>query len=322
MVDVFLPMMKAASIYAAARLGLFEALSEGPATAETLASRLGGSAEGVSKLADFLTSIRYLDRTGATYSNSAFVTRWFTSKGEIDYTPGLLWSAEAWTMLPRLADAVLTGAPSHTLWEEMVAKPELGPLFSRYMNAFASDVGRDLLPIIPVEPHQTRVLDLGGSHGLHSIGLCRRHPQLHATIVDLASALTDTAQTIARHALTDRVHLHPADLRSLDWGQDPVDIVLYCCVAHNMTAEDNARVIAHVHERLAPGGRLVVHDYLADIPANPYHAAFQLTLLYETGTRIHTWDAYNRWVGDAGFTDVRRIDFDPIDKGSVIIARR
>jgi SAM-dependent methyltransferase len=322
MVDVFVPMMKAGSILAAARLGLFEALETGPATADELARRIGASSDGTAKLADFLVSIGYLRKTAETFTNAEFVSRWFTSKGQIDYTAGLLWSAEAWTMLPSLADAVRAGGPGKSLWQEMIDRPELGPLFSRYMNAFASDVGPDLFKAAPVSPAHRRVLDLGGSHGLHSIGLLKLHPQLEGTIVDLASALTGTQALIDREGLTGRVGLRPADLRSLDWGPAPVDIVLFCCVAHNMSGAENAAIFKAVHERLAPGGFLLVHDYMADIPGNPYHAAFQLTLLYETGTQIHRWGDYRTWLSEAGFSDIERRDLSPIDRGSVIVAKR
>jgi hypothetical protein len=47
----------------------------------------------------------------------------------------------------------------------MEERPQLGKTFSAYMDAFAGDLGPDLLAHVPVAPHHTRLLDLGGSHG-------------------------------------------------------------------------------------------------------------------------------------------------------------
>jgi hypothetical protein len=80
----------------------------------------------------------------------------------------------------------------------------------------------------------TRLLDLGGSHGMHSIRFCQRYPQLGALIVDLPSALTETDATIARHGLAERIHASPGELLVHDWhGQH--DVVFYLSVAHNHT---------------------------------------------------------------------------------------
>ena len=65
---------------------------------------------------------------------------------------------------------------------------------------------------------------------------------------------------------------------------------------------------------------LVIHDYLDDM-SNAFYAAFALTLLLETGTRLYRHDQYAGWLQQAGFLDVRRVDLTPIEKGSLLLAR-
>ena len=362
MLDVYMPMMKSSAIVAAVRLGLFEALAQGPLDAATLAAKAGAHEPGVRALADFLVAIGYLEtapdgsgchagepvaRVESTsrvrrYENAASTQRWFTSRGQVDYSAGALWTFEAWPMMGELDKAVRDGTPGKTLWERMREEPGLGPLFSRYMNAFAQHVGPDLTARVPVAPHQTRLLDLGGSHGLHSIGFCRAHPQLNAVIVDLPVALTDTPATIAQAGMQDRIALRPGNLLDLAWADpqtgkglgasadraleshaddDRFDLALYLCVAHNQNEEDNARVIGQIARALRPGGMLVIHDYLATDPLNAFHAAFRLTLLYETGTRTYSEQEYRGWLAAAGFSSVERIDLNPLEKGSLLLAR-
>jgi tRNA1(Val) A37 N6-methylase TrmN6 len=100
----------------------------------------------------------------------------------------------------------------------MVEKPQLGQDFSPpTWPHLPTDLGPDILEHVPVEAqHHTRLLDLGGSHGLHSIRFCQRYPQLSAVIVDLPSALTETDVRPSRkpNFLAERIHL-PA--RAICW---------------------------------------------------------------------------------------------------------
>lgn len=324
MLDVYMPMMKASAIIAAGRLGLFEALAEGPLSPAALARRIAASEAGVERLGEFLVALGYLERTGEDeilFANMPSTQRWFTSRGQVDYTPGLLWSHEAWPMMGGLAEAVKSGHPEKRLWDKMVAQPHLGELFSSYMAAFASDLGPDLQRHVPLAGECRRLLDLGGSHGLHAIRFCQLHADLQAVIVDLPSALANTGETIARADLAGRIELRPGDLQAQDWG-GRYDLVFYLSVAHNHTAAENRAVIARIGEALNPGGLLVIHEYLNESPQDALDAAFRLTLLVETGTQTHAYADYCDWLGAAGLRDIERIDLDPREKGSLILARR
>ena len=98
MAEVLLPMVQTAALIAAGQLGLFEALAEGPLPLDALAKKLSSSPRGVRDLAQLLATTGYLVRsgdtgnTGNTYANAPHTQRWFTSSGEVDYTPGLRWS--------------------------------------------------------------------------------------------------------------------------------------------------------------------------------------------------------------------------------------
>ncbi len=324
MLDVYMPMMKSAAIISAGRLGLFEALAHGPLNADELATKIVASPRGTAMLADFLVAVAYLEKRGEhgeLFANTASTQRWFTSVGQVDYTPGLLWTEEAWGMMGALSDTVRSGAPEQTLWEAMIERPPLGALFSAYMAAFALDLGPNLLRHVPVTDGHQCLLDLGGSHGLHAIRFCQHYPQLEAVIVDLPSAIAETPATIAREGLAERIRLRPGNLLEHDWGCTP-DIVLYLSVAHNQTAEQNREVIRHIGESLRPGGLLVIHEYLAETELNPFHAAFRLTLLLETGTQIYRHQDYAEWLTAAGFASVAHVDLDPREKGTLILARR
>jgi len=320
MVDIYLSMMTASAMVAAGRIGLFEALAGGPMALPALAHEVGAKADGVGRLADLLVATGVLERRGGLLSNAAQTTRWFTSRGAIDYGPGLVWTADAWMIMDDLADAVRRGGPDRLLWDRMAARPELGDHFSRYMRAFAEHLSPDLLAATDRTVRPLRLLDLGGSHGVHSMAFCRQNPDLHAVIVDLESALTQTAALIDDQGLTGRIVVRPGDLRDGDWGSD-YDIVLCLSVAHNMSLDENRQIFRRLAKVMRPGGQLIIHDYPRETTPAVYDAAFRLTLLVETGTRTFTLDELRGLLTEAGFLPPRITTLSPAEKGALIIAR-
>jgi hypothetical protein len=321
MVDVYLPMMKAAAIISAGQLRLFQVLADGPKTTVELAQLTGTSETGIQHLADFLVAIDYLTTGPSGFSNTARTARWFTGQGAVDYTAGLLWTAESWGLMGQLSAAVRTGAPAKMLWQSMEEQPHWGPLFSRYMEAFARHLGPDLIQKVPLPTGARKLLDLGGSHGLHSVGFCRKYPELSSVIVDFPVALTDTESMVAREGLSSRISVRPGSATDGHWGE-AYDAVLYLSVAHNQTPQDNLQVLKHVSAALRPGGLVVIHEYLTGAPLDVYDAAFRLTLLVETATRTYSFEEIASWLHEAGFDAPTRIDLEPREKGTLLVASK
>lgn len=321
MLHAYLDMMRASALIAAGRIGLFEALASGPLTAGALAAASGSSEIGIARLTDFLIETGHLRRRGDHIANAPATMRWFTSHGDTDYNAGLVWTADAWEIMGELSDAVRRGAPTRLLWDRMDEAPELGVRFARYMRAFAHHLAPDLARLIELPVGPARLLDLGGSHGVHSIALCRQHPQLEARIVDLESALQGTSARIRQTGLADRITVSPADIRDCDWGED-YDLVLYLSIAHNMTAKENERIFRHMGKAMRRGGKLIIHDYPAETTPGLFGAAFGLTLLVETGTRTFGYAELAGMLARAGFSTVRYHVLSPAEKGTIIIAQR
>ncbi|MFD1951529.1 methyltransferase [Sphingomonas arantia] len=321
MMDAYISMMRASALIAAGRTGLFEALANGPLTIERLAEAVGADEAGLARLADFLVLTGHVDRQDDRFANAPRTMRWFTSWGSVDYRSGLVWTGDAWPIMDDLGEAVRNGLPSQLLWDRMEERPELGRNFARYMATFARHLAPDLLELAPLSDGPLRLLDLGGSHGLHAMAFCDRHPGVRAVIVDLESALHETAKRIGHRSLADRIELRQGDIRSCDWGQD-YDIVLYLSVAHNMSREDNRAVFAHLAKTMRPGGSLIIHDYPVETTPALFLAAFRLTLLVETGTDTLGYGELAGMLSDAGFSQLSSHTLVPADKGTLILARK
>ncbi len=322
MLDLYLPMMRCAGVLAAAQLGLFAQLARKPATAIRLAAALHVQAHGVERLADLLVSAGYLQRRrGGVYANSAHTKRWFTPSGEVDFTAGLAWTREAWSLLGGLGPAIARGGPSVSLWQRMAKQPKLGVTFAKYMRAFAEFSSPRIAKAVTLPRGAKRLLDIGGSHGLHSIAFCRANPGLEAVVFDQAAALRETRRHVRASGMQSRITTRVGDCTKDDLGRG-FDAILYFSVAHNQSASGNARVLAKCSRALNAGGVLVMHDYLRGHMPEPYNAAFDLTLLLEVGHRTYGLADFQSWVRAAGLQRFRQHDLAPAAMGTLMTATK
>jgi SAM-dependent methyltransferase len=322
MLDIYLPMMRCAAVLAGGQLGVFERLSRGEQTSAELASGLHVAPESLKRLLEALREAGYVkSRPRDRWRNSKQAKRWFTSSGKIDYTAGLLWTADAWRIMADLSDVVRQGRPERQLWDQMREQPELGEHFSRYMHAFALHASPLIARKVTLPRDARHVLDIGGSHGLHSIALCKKYPRLRSTVLDHASALTDTQKNAQQHGFDDRITCLAGDCRVVPFPED-LDAVLLYSVMHNHTPAENQELFARIAAALRPKGRLVMHDYLRGAMPEDYRTLFDLTLLTEVGTRTYELAELRAWAANAGFDKLKVHHLTPSEMGSVLVAQR
>lgn len=318
---IYVAMVTVSAMAAAARLGLFDLLARAPLAPHVIARDLGVSVEGLERLTDLLVETGYLERRRDLLCNSPETMRWFTKHGLANYCAGLEWMTDAAVILRDLPEAIRTGKPRSTLWEQMIERPELGDHFSRYVKAFADHISGDVLDVIDKTARPKRLLDLGGSHGAHAIAFCRKYPDLTAVIVDYESALGDTQARIDAEGLTHRITVRSGDMRTCHWGEG-YDLALYLSVAHNMTLDENRAIFHRLFNVVRTGGQLVVHDYPREAVPKLFDAAFRLTLLAETGTRTFGYAELAGLLSEAGFLTHRIMGLTPADLGTLVVARR
>jgi SAM-dependent methyltransferase len=304
--DVFGGMLRYSALVVAAKLGLVRALEAGPLDAAALAAALGTTEQGTRAVADVLVTAEYLELDGSRYARGPLARRWLGPDGPRDFTPALLWGYELWNLLWELPQSIRDGAPAQSLWERWSERPEAGKDFSDYMKVKSTLTVEAIVDAAPVPTGAQRLLDLGGSHGLHSIAFCARYPELTATVMDLPEALTGTAQSAADAGVGDRISTKPGSFFTDDLGEG-YDVVLLFEILHCLPAEDNAELIMRAARALRPGGVIVILEDVAGEQLDEHNAAFSLCMFACTGDRTYTLEEIDGWLTDAGLVDVRQL---------------
>ena len=105
-----------------------------------------------------------------------------------------------------------------------------------------------------------QMLDIGGSHGYFSVAICRRHPQLRSTILDLPEAIKHAAPLLAKEGMGDQIVYRTGNVLSDDLGTGAYDLVFLASVVHHFDEATNCDLIKRSARALRPGGVVAIWE--------------------------------------------------------------
>jgi SAM-dependent methyltransferase len=308
-------------IIAAVRSGLTARLARGPATAAELAAELDLDPLPTRLLLDCLRSGGHVTCRAGRYELSRSARRWLNPDSELCVARFVAANADYWTWWSELAEVTRGGRP----FEHHSAAPD-DPYWRRYISGqldlarlSAPEVARKLR--LPGDPRS--LLDIGGGHGWYSAQVCRRHPHLTATVLDLPGSAAIGREFIAQAGLSDRVRHRDGDAATAELGRG-YDAVLCFNLVHHLDQGDTAKLFSKVHDALAPGGSFAVMDAFAE-PSRRQSAAANLLGLFvylSSGAQVYTPAQLRGWLRDAGFADPRRIPILRIPGQAMYVTRK
>jgi len=294
-----------AVLSAAIELNVFGKLAEGALDAEAVAQRIGCPARTTRILLDALCVLGLAARAAGTYRlTDMSATHLVPGKpmyaGDI---AGILASPLMWSGMSRLADAVRSGGsvlpehaetPRNPFWETFAK--------SSGSMAFAAAPALDAVLTHWIASKKTvRMLDIAAGSGIYGFALVEKHPNVELTALDWPNVLVQTKDWARRlHVDPKRVTYLEGNLFDVAYG-GPYDLILLSHVYHHFDPPTCAALTRKVHGALAPGGRVVVQDFLTD-QDNPPGVMFSVTMLAWTrkGEAYAAAD-YRKWFTESGF---------------------
>lgn len=254
------------ALLSAVELGIFGLLADGPLAVEGLASATRVAPNRMESLLTALASLGLLAKSDDGYSNAP-ASQECLVPGRPSYMGDYLILQTDRFLYPAFADltAVLRGESASSVWgeyQELMKDPETADSFSRGQHA--GSVG----PAIALARQadltgRRRLLDVGGGSGAFTISLCRRNPELSATILDFANALDTARRNVAEADLTGRVDYMEGNALEADWPANH-DVVLMSWLLSAVGGDDVGRLTDRAHAALPTGGLALVHDFMVD----------------------------------------------------------
>jgi SAM-dependent methyltransferase len=334
LIDTHLAFAFARTVMAATRLGVFDALADGPGDAPSVAETCGTASEPTRRLLDALTGMGYLRPAGGSrYALSRAARRWLTARSPASVVEKVLFGYDEWAFVEHYdrylvsgealgMHAWLSAAPAEPAEGSRRAAPSDGrgavatgtgagwERYQRALHALATVSTGEVARRTPVPRQARAMLDVGGAHGAFAAALVRRHRALRATVLDLPEAVTASAPLLAANGLGERLTHRVGDALTSDLGEAAFDLVLASQLTHHLSDDSNRLLARKVARALRPGGVYVVQDLVR--PADPREARrarlgalLDLYFAATSGSGTFTLAAMRAWQRDAGLVPRR-----------------
>ena len=314
----------------ACRMGLFDQLAGGPATAEQLGERLDINADACRRLLVALNQLGLLEHDGNHYRNSELGS-FLTSQSETPLEPLSMWASPFYRMWEYLPDALREYGPRWqqalgTTAEETFAALYEDPVrlrrFCSIMNAYSIPIGQEIAGRFDFTPFHC-VLDVAGGAGALSqqIGLKYRH--LQGIVMDLPPVCKVAEEHIAANGLTGRFRTATADLFVGPYPSG-ADVITLSWILHDWSDESCRKILRNCFDALPSRGALLLSESVLrnDFSGKPFAVLMSLHMLVvcEPGAKERSESEYQSLLEDAGFRDIEVLRLEgPRD---LVIARK
>ena len=272
--------MASKALFAALHVDIFSQLSDGPKTAQALATKTSVPVNRMTTLMTALTAIGLVDREADGYFNAPGAKDFLVRGARHDFGDYLRYQIDQ-QMYPFLTqlNEVLDGSldpEAVDSYQHWMSDPDQATLYSEAQHAGSLGPGRTLARLIDLSGCRN-LLDVGGGTGSMTIQLLERFPELVSTIIDFPNVAEIGWRFVTEAGMVDRVRYIPANALTTEWptGQDAI---LMSYLFSGVPGSEVPRLVQQAYDCLAPGGQFIVHDFMVedDRTGPPMAALWQL----------------------------------------------
>jgi SAM-dependent methyltransferase len=286
-------------------LDLFTLVGKGDKSSREAAVAIGTDVRATDRLMNALCAMGLLTKDRGKFFNTPTSLRYLV-RGNPDYMAGLLHTVHLWDRWSTLTDAVHRGAA--------VAIRQVNDRGKKWLTAFIAamhDRASRQAPSVVAQidlSDVSRVLDVGGGSGAYAMAFVRARYGIRATVFDLPDVVPLTQSYVEREGLLDKVDMVAGDYLKDSLGVG-YDVLFLSAIIHSNSVEQNRSLMKKCVRALAPGGRVIVQDFIMDegrtSPAGG--AFFALNMLVGTDAGdTYTEAEVRSWMEDAGLSGIIR----------------
>ena len=237
------------ALLSAVSIRLFDQLTV-PVTCDII-MRHYPSADQIPELLQVLCECGFVEEKEGTFVNTPQALVFLTASSlysQVEYLKKLeIRTHELWCRLP---DIIRTG-PVYYDKNAFFSRMVLPSMAANALTGRLQQVIRAILEL-PGIPETSRMLDLGGGHGLYAIALARLNPGMQCVVFDLPQVGEAARISLAKYGVENQVSIRAGDFFRDDFGRG-YDLIL----SSSNPSGKKTEMVPRIADALNPGGYFV-----------------------------------------------------------------
>jgi 2-polyprenyl-3-methyl-5-hydroxy-6-metoxy-1,4-benzoquinol methylase len=321
-IDTQVAFIAARSVIAAADLGLFEALGRSQKTSDEISTMINTHPHATRNLLNCLVGIKYIRWENEKYSIRPKYYKWLLKEYPTNLIGKLRFQKSEWNWMSQLEEYVQNGRSIDI--HSVMSKNEWIH-YQEGMRSLSISTAKELANKMSLPQNATQMLDIGGSHGLYSIELCKKNPLLNSTILELPEAIDMNNRLAEQYDLTGRLNFIACNVLDSDLGEKKYDIIMVNNVVHHFTKEENIILTNKIARALKPGGICAIGELIRlEKPLSGEMAASSAGLYFALTSSSGTWSLKEiaSWQNEAGLKNSKALSLITFPGWKMSIARK
>jgi DNA-binding Lrp family transcriptional regulator len=294
-------------VYAAAKLGLADALAEGPRSAAELADRLKLHAPSLHRLMRTLAGLGILTEQDARRFALTPLGAALKTGAPGAARSSLLWFGGPWVSgaWDQIMHSLETGKPGMEkawgmpLFDRLAQHPEVASLFSETMMGLHGAEPPAVAEAYDFSGFGT-IVDVGGANGNLLAAILSRHAGPRGVLFDRAHVVLDAPALLKAHGVNERVTIEAGDFFQCVPAEGDAYVLSH--IIHDWTEEQCLTILGHCRKVMKPDGRLLLIEMVLP-PGDVPHPGklLDVTMLVMTDGQERTEAEYADLLSRAGF---------------------
>ncbi len=291
----------------AGEVDLFKKMNEGPANLQQLAQKTGCNERALQNLLNVLEPLGYVKRKGKQYE----LTKEAQKTVPIDTFHEMIPYFKKQEMLNiENAGRALREVPEEGVigWER-VQEGKFGRSYQVAMRWLAGSTVEEVTKKISLPKGAKRMIDIGGSHGLYCVEMCKRHPELKATVLDWPIGIENAQETLREEPeVAGRIDTHAADFHE-DELPEGYDFAFLGNIIHGNRPEQNRKLFKKISAATTDSAKIGILDQFDNISGSSFTKAVSALagwalFLFANG-RAYDIAQVRDWLNEAGFSNLK-----------------
>lgn len=258
--------MGSKALFAALELEVFTHLGKGAMTARELAGAAEMHEDRAMTLLTALAGMGLVAVDDGRFSNAPAAEAFLVQGAKYDFSDYLRLQVgkQMYPLMEQLEGALSgeMGEDATASYADWFSDPAEARLYSESQHAGSLGPARQLARSLDLSAKK-KMLDVGGGTAAFDITLCKKNPELTATVLEFPNVAKLGRGYVEKAGLSDRITYLEGNALETPWP-DGQDVVLMSYLFSGVPGETHAGLIAQAFKVLNPGGVVLIHDFIVN----------------------------------------------------------